>query len=110
MPGPTSLPRSGDINGLLYAGERRAGERALGPEEKGKRKGKRVGVFVGRLRQGVCVQDSLGVGDLHRVPTRVRDRKGDVSGTGVDLGASGLIKINIVCVPRARRQGREGGG
>src|SRR2546425_13349265 len=107
MPGPTSLPRSGDINGLLYAGERRAGERALGPEEKGKRKGKRVGVFVGRLRQGVCVQDSLGVRDLHGVPPRVR-RQTVVEGNSADLGGRPLLKKQThVRIQIARRQLRE---
>ena len=43
IPGPTSLPRGRHINGLLYAGERRAGPRARTLEEKGKRRRKRVG-------------------------------------------------------------------
>src|SRR5437879_11762173 len=72
LPDSTSLPRSGDINGLLYAGERRTGERGLGSEMKRKEKGKKVGGFVGRLRQGVRIQDAVGVREQHLVRSEER--------------------------------------
>src|SRR2546426_2968921 len=42
MPGPTSLSRSGDINRLLYAGERRAGPTGPGAQQKRDRKSTRL--------------------------------------------------------------------
>src|SRR2546425_10213094 len=53
IPGPTSLPRGGHINGLLYAGERRAGPRTRTLEKKGKRRRKRVGGLLAAY-EGAC--------------------------------------------------------
>src|SRR5256885_14911216 len=103
LPDSTSLPRSGDINGLLYAGERRTGERGLGPEMKRKEKGKKVGGFVGRLRQGVRIQDALGVRDQHLVPRWVRSRA-DYEPVAHDEGhASAAVELS-----EERRVGSDG--
>src|SRR2546426_2224901 len=60
------------------------------------------------LAQGVCVQDSLGVGNLHAVPTRVRSRADQEPVSDDDRRASGPDELGLVGVPRGRRQRREG--
>src|SRR5437899_1125324 len=86
------------------------GERATSPQarEERKEKGEEGWGFVGRLRQGVCVQDSLGVGNLHRVPARVRGRADQDPVSDDDRRASGPDELGLVGVPRGRRQRREG--
>src|SRR5947209_20220642 len=79
-------------------------------KSKGKGKGKKVGGWMLRLAQGVCVQDALGVRDLHAVPARVRGRADQDPVSNDDGRASGPDELGLVGVPVARRQGREGGG
>src|SRR2546426_9536079 len=107
MPGPTSLPRGGDINGLLYAGERGGGPNGPpGRRRKGRKREEGWG-FVGCLRQGVRIQDALGVRDQHLVPRWVRDRASDVQGESVDLGGRRIVEKEIVRVSVPRRQRRQ---
>src|SRR2546427_4692399 len=77
---------------------------------KGKRKVKKVGGCILRLAQGVCVQDALGVRDLHAVPARVRGRADQEPVSDDDRRASGPDELRVVRAPRGRRESREGDG
>src|SRR3989442_10325232 len=108
MPGPTSLPRGGDINGLLYAGERGGGPNGPpGRRRKGRKREEGWG-FVGCLRQGVRIQDALGVRDQHLVPRWVRGRADQDPVANDDGRASVPDELGLVRVPVRRRQRREG--
>src|SRR2546422_3349299 len=59
-----------NVSRLIFDVENESSTVQGGENRKEREKGKKVGGWMLRLAQGVCVQDALGVRDLHAVPAR----------------------------------------
>src|SRR3989442_13587693 len=97
-----------NVSRLIFDVENESSTVQGGENRKEREKGKKVGGWMLRLAQGVCVQEALGVRDLQAVPARVRGRADQDPVSDDDGRASGPDDLGFVRVPRALPQRLEG--